>query len=182
MLMGADDGGIERHILVVAIFRQSLEDTLENAALTPPSEARVGILPIAEAFREIAPRNARAIARKHGLDKEAVVCRGSANVAFTAGKKILDPFPLTAAKTTTTHGSAPQSLHHGRRGGSGASRWRQNRTRRSSSDARRSARRRDRPSAEAARPLPMPSPSPVAPLRLRRRDRGYRSAPAGRPS
>ena len=94
MLMGAHDSGIERHILIVAILRQSLEDTLENAALTPPSEARVGILPIAEALRKIAPWNAGAIAVEHGLDKEAVVRRGSANVAFTAGKKILDPFPL----------------------------------------------------------------------------------------
>ena len=107
MLMGAHDGGIERHILVIAIFRQSLEDTLENAALTPPAKARVDILPIAEALRKITPRNASAIALEHGLDKEAVVRRGSANVAFTAGKKILDPFPLIISQSIATHRSAP---------------------------------------------------------------------------
>ena len=105
--MGAHDSGVERHILIVAIFRQSLEDTLENTALTPPSKARVGILPIAEALRKIAPRNACAIAVEHGLDKEAVVRRSPANMAFAAGKKILDPFPLIVSQSIATHRSAP---------------------------------------------------------------------------
>ena len=92
--MSPDNGRIEGHILVVAIFRQRLEDALENTAFAPPSEALVGILPITEALRKVAPRYPRPIAIKNGLDKEPVVRRGSANVAVTAGKKILDPVPL----------------------------------------------------------------------------------------
>jgi hypothetical protein len=107
MLMGAHDGRIERHILVVGIFRQNLEDTLENAARTPAPQALVGILPAAEALRKIAPRNARAIAIEHRLDKQAVVRRGSANVAVTTGKKILNPLPLIVSQAIATHRSAP---------------------------------------------------------------------------
>jgi hypothetical protein len=107
MLMGPDNGGIEHHVLVVAIFCQCLEDTFKNAALTPSSQALVSILPITEALRKIAPWNARAIAVKHGLDKQAVIRRRSPDVAFTARKKVFDPFPLIVSQSITTHRSAP---------------------------------------------------------------------------
>jgi hypothetical protein len=59
--VGAHNGGIDHHVLVVLIARQLLENAFENSTLRPPAEALMDHLPIAEALWQITPRNARSI-------------------------------------------------------------------------------------------------------------------------
>ena len=94
MLMGADNSGIQHHVLVVGIFRQRLENSFENAARAPPAQPLVRVLPIAKALRQIPPRNACAIAAENGLDKKTVVGCGSANMPLPPREKIFNPLPL----------------------------------------------------------------------------------------
>ena len=94
MLMSAHDGGVDHHVFVVVIARQQLENALENAALRPPAEALVHDLPVAETLGQITPGNARSISVKNGFDEQPIVRRRAADMAFTAGQKILDPIPL----------------------------------------------------------------------------------------
>jgi len=108
MLVGTDCSRVEHHVLIVAIFGQGLEDTLENAAFTPLTVPLVGILPTAEALRKIAPANAGAVAENDGLDKKAIIRRGATDMTFTATKKILDPLSLIVPQSMTSHRSAPQ--------------------------------------------------------------------------
>ena len=95
--MGADNGGVDHHVFVVVIACQQLEDALENPALRPPAEALVDDLPIPETLRKIAPRNARSISIENGFDEQPIIRRGAPDMAFAAGEKILDPFPLIVA-------------------------------------------------------------------------------------
>jgi hypothetical protein len=109
MLMSANDGRIDHHVLVVTVFCQCLENALENATLTPPPEPLVDVLPITKAPRKIAPGDARSVAIENGLHKKPVVPGGHANMAFTTGEKVFDPFPLIVAKSIASyrHWSAP---------------------------------------------------------------------------
>src|SRR5215471_3121271 len=102
--MSAHDGGVDHHVFVVVITRQQLENTLENAALRPPTEALVDDLPIAKALREIAPKS-----EENRLDEQSVIRRGASHMAFAAGQKILDPIPLIVAQSIASHPSAPSS-------------------------------------------------------------------------
>jgi hypothetical protein len=95
--MGADNSCIDHHVFVVVVFCQHLENTFENTAFGPPVEALVNDLPIPEALRKIPPRDARSISEKNGLNEKLIVRGGAANMAFTAGQKILDPVPLIVA-------------------------------------------------------------------------------------
>jgi hypothetical protein len=57
----------------------------------------VGIVPVAEAFRQIAPGDTGARAIEDGLDEPAVVRGGHANRTKPAGQQVLDPIPLVIA-------------------------------------------------------------------------------------
>src|SRR5215831_17265006 len=107
--MSAHDGGVDHHVFVVVITRQQLENTLENAALRPPTEALVDDLPIAKALREIAPRDTSSKSEENRLDEQSVIRRGASHMAFAAGQKILDPIPLIVAQSIASHPSAPSS-------------------------------------------------------------------------
>jgi hypothetical protein len=97
MLVRADNGGIDHHVFVVVIARQQLENALENSALCPSTEALVDDFPITETLREIAPRDARSIPEENGFDEQPIIRRRASNMAFAAGKKVLDPIPLVVA-------------------------------------------------------------------------------------
>ena len=97
VLVSADNGGIDHHVFVVVIARQHLENALENPALRPPTEALVDDFPIPETLREITPRNAGSISVKNRFDEQSIICRRASDMAFPAGKKILDPVPLVVA-------------------------------------------------------------------------------------
>ena len=106
MLMSAHDGGVEHHVFVVVVAGQQLENALENAALRPSAKALVHDLPVTETRGQITPRDARPISVKNRFDKQPVVRCIAADVAFTTGQKILDPFPLVVSQSKALHGSA----------------------------------------------------------------------------
>ena len=64
-------------------------------------------LPIAEALRQVAPWDARAIAVNHGIDEPPIVLGGHPDMTRTSRQEILDPIPLVVAKSVTAHLSAP---------------------------------------------------------------------------
>ena len=94
VLVSSNNGGIDHHVFVVVIARQQLENTLENTALRPPIEALVGDFPISETLRKITLWNAGSISVQNCFDKQPIIRRSAANMAFAAGQKILDPLPL----------------------------------------------------------------------------------------
>jgi len=79
------------------IARQHFENALENPALRPPAEALVDDFPVTETLGEITPRNAGSISVENRLDEQSIICRRASDMAFPAGKKILDPVPLVVA-------------------------------------------------------------------------------------
>src|SRR5215831_6351846 len=107
VLMSAHDGGVDHHVFVVVITRQQLENTLENSALRPSIEALVDDLPIAEALRQIAPRDTSSISEENRFDEQSIIRRTASDMAFAAGQKILDPIPLIVAQPIASHPSAP---------------------------------------------------------------------------
>jgi hypothetical protein len=109
MLMSAHDGGIDHHILVVGIACQKLENTLENAALRPPAKALVHDLPVAETRGQITPGDPCSISVKNRVDEQPIVRRIAADMAFTAGQRILDPLPLVVSQSKALHRSALQA-------------------------------------------------------------------------
>jgi|GEM_PF-2510404 len=94
MLMRPYDGGIDHGVLVVGILGQRLENALPDAARAPARVARMNHAEIAEAFRQVPPRNAGTVALQHRFDKQAIVRCRSASMAFSTGEPILDPLPL----------------------------------------------------------------------------------------
>jgi hypothetical protein len=106
MLMSPHDGGIEHHVFVVVVAGQQLENALENAALRPSAKALMHNLPVAEPRRQLTPGDAGPISIKNRLDKQSIVRRVAADVAFAARQKILDPFPLVVSQSKALHGSA----------------------------------------------------------------------------
>src|SRR5450759_5115372 len=106
VLMSAHDGRIDHHVFVVVIACQQLENALENAALRPSTEALVHDLPVAETRRQVTPGDSRSIPVKNSFDEQPVVRCITADMAFTAGQKILDPLPLVVSQSKALHGSA----------------------------------------------------------------------------
>src|SRR5450756_3244632 len=106
MLMSAHDGGIDHHLFVVCIPCQQLEKARETAARRPSTEALVHGLPVAETRRQVSPGDSRSIPVKNGFDEQPVVRCIAADMAFTAGQKILDPLPLVVSQSKALHGSA----------------------------------------------------------------------------
>ena len=90
MLVGADAGQLDRHILRIGIKRQSLENARKNATFAPSPQALVRRLPVAVALWQITPWNAGSVSIYDGIDKQAVVRRRAANVALPTGQKVLD--------------------------------------------------------------------------------------------
>ena len=107
MLVGAHDGSVQHHVFVVVVARQQLENALENAALRPSIEALIDDIPIPEALRKIAPRNAGAKPEKNRFDEKPIVRRRAADMAFASGQRILDPVPLIISQCIASHRSAP---------------------------------------------------------------------------
>ena len=104
--MRAHDGGVDHHVFVVAIACQQLENAIKSAALRPPAETLVYDLPVAETRGQITPGNPGSVSVKNRIDEQPVVRGIAADVAFTAGQKIFDPFPLVVSQSKALHGSA----------------------------------------------------------------------------
>ena len=106
MLMSAHDGGVDHHVFVVVIACQQLENALENAARRPSAETLVHDLPVAETRWQVTPGDPCSISVKNRIDEQPVVRRIAADMAFTAGQKILDPLSLVVSQSKALHGSA----------------------------------------------------------------------------
>ena len=57
------------------------------------------VVPVSETLRQVAPRDARAVAVNDGLDKQAVILRRDADRIFAAGQYMFDPLPLIIAQS-----------------------------------------------------------------------------------
>ena len=106
MLMSAHNGGVEHHVFTVVIAGQQLKNALENAAFCPSTKSLMHYSPITKARRQITPRDACPVSVKNGFDKQSVVCRGTTDMSFTPGQKILDLIPLIVSQSKALHGSA----------------------------------------------------------------------------
>ena len=102
MLMGPHDGAIDHRVFVVGVRAQARART--DAALGPLTEPGMHRLPRAEPLRQVAPRDAGAVAEQHCLDEQPIVLRRHTDVALTAGQKILDPIPLVVAQAIASVG------------------------------------------------------------------------------
>src|SRR6516162_818680 len=110
MLMGAHDGGVDHHVLVVVIARQHRKNALEDPTLGPSAEPLVHGPPLAETLGQIPPRTARSIAVEHRLDEQAIVLRRAPNMTLASRQKILDAVPLVVAQSIASHRSVlPQT-------------------------------------------------------------------------
>ena len=104
--MRPHDGAVEHRIFVVGIGGEMLEELLPDPGFGPPTEPAMGILPVAEARRQIAPRDASAVAIEHCFDESTIVLSGRANMTDPPRQPILDPLPLVVAQSISRHGSA----------------------------------------------------------------------------
>jgi len=82
-------------------------DLFAYARLRPPAMARVHILPVTEALRQIAPRDASAVAIDHRLHEQAVLRRVHADMTVSPRKLVADTKPLIVQKAVASHPSAP---------------------------------------------------------------------------
>jgi hypothetical protein len=97
---------IDHYVFVVGIACQQLENALENAALRPSANALVHTLPVAKTRGQITSEDPCSISVKNRVDEQPIVCGIAANMAFTAGQKILDPLPLVVSQSKALHRSA----------------------------------------------------------------------------
>src|SRR2546428_14087171 len=105
MLVRPDDGGVDHRVFVIRIIGQGLEKTLPNPARSPARKALVGVLPVAEALRQISPRRARTEFPDHRLDKRPVSKHSAAaNPAGAAGQQTLNPRKTADAPSLRLHG------------------------------------------------------------------------------
>jgi hypothetical protein len=91
MLVSPHDGRIDHHVFIIVIARQHLENAFE---LGPPAEVLVHRFPVTKPLRQVTPRTASSKAVEHGFEEQAIIFRGTSDMAFTARKKIFDPIPL----------------------------------------------------------------------------------------
>jgi hypothetical protein len=85
---------------------EMVEDLLPDPALGPAAEPTMGILPIAEALRQIAPWDAGAVTIEHRFDEAAIVLGSGADMADPPRQPVLDPLPLVIAQSISGHRSA----------------------------------------------------------------------------
>jgi hypothetical protein len=110
VLMSLHDGAVDHRVFVVGIGGEMVEDPFPGAGFGPAAEAPVSVLPVAEAFRQIAPGNAGEVAIQHRFDEQAVICCGHPDRTLLARQQVLDPVPLLVAKSISAHRSARSKL------------------------------------------------------------------------
>src|SRR5262249_6580366 len=104
MLVGADDAAVQEQPFQVRVL-QILEDPLPNSFVGPAIEAFPHRVPIAEPLGKITPRGAGLRDPKDRVHEQSIVRRSHARIAFLAGQKILDAFPLVVGdRVATKHG------------------------------------------------------------------------------
>jgi hypothetical protein len=97
MLVDRDERAIDQDIFEISILAERLEGPLPDALLCPALEARIDGEPLAERFRQVAPRRACARNPKNRFDKEPVVAPAAAGVTGFARQFRRDPLPPSFA-------------------------------------------------------------------------------------
>ena len=80
MLVDPDECAVDKDIFEIGIVAERPENAFPNALLRPPPEASIRRKPLAERFRQIAPRRARPRNPKNRFDKKSVVTTAAAGV------------------------------------------------------------------------------------------------------
>ena len=103
MLVDPDECAVDEDIFEIGIVAERLENPLPDPFLRPAPEARIDGEPLAERFRQIAPRRAGARNPKNGFDKEPVVTPATGIAGF-ARQLRRDPLPLGVAQHQSNQG------------------------------------------------------------------------------
>jgi hypothetical protein len=74
--MGTHDGAVDHRIFIVRVLGEASEHPLPDTGHRPAAETAMHVLPVTEAFRQVAPRDAGTVTIQHRLDEQAVVRRG----------------------------------------------------------------------------------------------------------
>ncbi len=82
--MSAHDGAVDHGVFVVGIGSEMLKYPLPDAGFGPAGKPCVDLDRVAEALRQIAPRDARTITVEHRLDKQPVVAGRHPNLPLAA--------------------------------------------------------------------------------------------------
>jgi hypothetical protein len=98
MLMSTHDGAVDHRIFIVGVGREMLKNSLPDALYGPTTEPPMDVFPVAVPFGQVAPRHTWAIPKKHPVDKQAVVRRRHAAMAFLSWKQPANPLPLIVAQ------------------------------------------------------------------------------------
>src|ERR1700758_246551 len=98
MLVAPDESSVDEDIFEIRVLAERLENPLPDSLLRPAPEARIDSEPLAERFRQITPRRARARNPKNRFDKEPVVTSGAARITGFARQFRRDPLPLGVAQ------------------------------------------------------------------------------------
>ena len=81
MLVDPDERAVDEDVFEIRIVAEGLENALPDTLLRPAPEARIDGEPLAERFRKISPRRARARNPKNGFDKEPVVTPAATGIS-----------------------------------------------------------------------------------------------------
>jgi hypothetical protein len=106
VLMGSHDGAVDHRVFVVGIGHEVLKNPLPYPVPGPLAEPPVGVLPVAEPLRQIAPRDAGTVSIENGFDESTIVARGGTDISGFPRKQVLYSLPLIVAQSISGHGSA----------------------------------------------------------------------------
>ena len=104
--MGAHDRAVDHRVFIVGIDRQQSKDAGPDVTFCPATVPPVRVVPVTEAFREVAPGDARAITVQHRVHEKTVVRGSDANRPRSPGQVVPDSVPLIVAESMEAHGSA----------------------------------------------------------------------------
>jgi hypothetical protein len=104
--VGPHHGRVDQQAFQVGVVAEGLHHPGPDPGLGPAVEPPEGIVPVAEAGREVAPGGASAGDPEHGVDEQAVVLGGRPRVAGLAGQEVLDAAELLVGHLEAAHGES----------------------------------------------------------------------------
>jgi len=107
MLVDPDECAVDKDIFEIGIVAERPENAFPNALLGPPPEASIRRKPLAERFRQIAPRRARPRNPKNRFDKKSVVTTTAAGVTDFTRQLWGNPLPLRVVQHQSNQGWPP---------------------------------------------------------------------------
>src|SRR5260370_24597091 len=93
VLVGADDRAVQQQPFQIGIL-QLAENAFPNSFGRPAIKTFPDRVPLAKSLRKIAPRRSGLADPKDRVHEESIVLGSHSRVAFLAGQKILDSFPV----------------------------------------------------------------------------------------